>query len=49
MLHHVAAVDAKTLKVTGTSIWVKRERDRPAKNHILFAMCAVNGGTGTRA
>lgn len=48
-LHHVAVVDAKTLKVTG-HFDLGEKGNAPAglaidaKNHILFAMC--RGGTG---
>jgi hypothetical protein len=51
--HHVAVVDAKTLKVTG-HFDLGDKGSRPAglaidaKNHILFAMCrGGNGGTPT--
>src|SRR5262250_3245714 len=49
--HHIAVVDAKTLKVTG-HFDLGEKGNRPAglaidtKNHILFAMCrGGNGGT----
>jgi hypothetical protein len=51
--HHIAVVDAKTLKVTGF-LDLGEKGDGPAglaidaKNHILFAMCrGGNGGTPT--